>query len=796
MSGPGWLRRTRTTGCSWPAVEAAGGAVSVTRAASASERPATFDGRDVFAPAAAALCRGEVGIQPGTARSTRPPRRSAARAGDGDVAPTAARLRAEVTWVDRFGNAQLAATGEGPCRLGGWAVTPTSPPATVRRFAGCGPSRPVRGEAGVLVDANGCLALVVGEGSAAPPTGAGRSVTRWWRPVVSEAHPRYHRRRWARAGDPLFPADPRGHRGPPPRLPADPGRAGAGGDDDGVLGPAGRHGPGQRGQGPQGPVLPRLLRHPGDRATTSPSCSPRSTGSWASTGLAGGRGGHRQPGPGPGQLRGVHLPGLPGGRPLRRRPRAWSASGSGPVTVRHADELPGWRGRTARSSASSPPRPRRPRTWPTPLVATGVRRSSTSPPGCSPCPADVLLRYVDLSIELQVMSFYQSRRDCPGRPARSPPLRSVGLSIDLGAHEGHRPIGAATGVAAPGPACWTDRAGHWAAPGARGVAADPAAVGRRPIGCAATRRRPTRCPSSSLGSSTQQAPLDLLERVAVADDDLAKVWARCATGPTCPSRWSSPPACGPRSTPSSTGSTRASPRSRSSWRTRPASTVEAIEEHASVRFDDAVTVHLFEVAAGLRVGGAGRDRGARPGPPGLGAGRGRAGGRAGALRAVPPRRRRPGKQVRVRDGHRPGHDLAVPRGRGAGRSPRRTGGAGRSRRAGGGGRGDGRGHRRRPGRSGGRDAGRGRGGQPHGGPGRRPGSSGPAWARARAVRLADLPERPGRRRRGGHRASMPRLMWSPRPDVAPVGGAGDRPLLVVDLGVPRNVEPAAGALAG
>ena len=39
--------------------------------------------------------------------------------------------------------------------------------------------------------------------------------------------------------------------------------------------------------------------------------------------------------------------------------------------------------------------------------------------------------------------------------------------------------------------------------------------------------------------------------------------------------------------------------------TRAGTTVEAIEEHQTVLFDDAMTVHLFEIAAGLAVVGAG-----------------------------------------------------------------------------------------------------------------------------------------------------------------------------------------------
>jgi hypothetical protein len=39
---------------------------------------------------------------------------------------------------------------------------------------------------------------------------------------------------------------------------------------------------------------------------------------------------------------------------------------------------------------------------------------------------DILLRYVDLSIELQIMSFYQSRRSLAGEGM--PVIRSIGMT--------------------------------------------------------------------------------------------------------------------------------------------------------------------------------------------------------------------------------------------------------------------------------------------------------------------------------------------------------------------------------
>jgi redox-sensing transcriptional repressor len=66
------------------------------------------------------------------------------------------------------------------------------------------------------------------------------------------------------------------------------------------------------------------------------------------------------------------------------------------------------------------------------LVAIGVTSILNFAPRVLTVPSEVLLRYVDLSIELQVMSFYQSRRAedlADGDPADGVPvLRSVGLS--------------------------------------------------------------------------------------------------------------------------------------------------------------------------------------------------------------------------------------------------------------------------------------------------------------------------------------------------------------------------------
>jgi len=150
---------------------------------------ATFDGRDVFAPAVAALAGG---AQPGdlgepvgseTLVSLRPPLLSSRI-----LSPGHRLLRAEVTWVDRFGNLQLAAPGgELPAtleRLSARVVSgsPAGPTEVgqlrrVRTFDELSP-----GELGILVDANDQVAVVGGQTSAAARLGvtAGGVVELGW----------------------------------------------------------------------------------------------------------------------------------------------------------------------------------------------------------------------------------------------------------------------------------------------------------------------------------------------------------------------------------------------------------------------------------------------------------------------------------------------------------------------------------------------------------------------------------------------------------------------------------------
>jgi redox-sensing transcriptional repressor len=98
------------------------------------------------------------------------------------------------------------------------------------------------------------------------------------------------------------------------------------------------------------------------------------------------------------------------------------------VVVRHPDELP--------TIAAHAPLAIGVITTPAPvaqrvadlMVGAGVRSILNFAPRVLEVPADILLRYVDLSIELQVISFYQSRLLGSAEGERMPVIRSVGLT--------------------------------------------------------------------------------------------------------------------------------------------------------------------------------------------------------------------------------------------------------------------------------------------------------------------------------------------------------------------------------
>jgi S-adenosyl-L-methionine hydrolase (adenosine-forming) len=161
--------------------------VELTRPPAPPDRGSTFDGRDLFAPAAAALCSGaaleDLGepIDPMSLV-----RLIGGVVEEGRLHDGRACLRIEVTWVDHFGNLQLAAT-VADARVAG---IPTTGHVELAARLESGREDPdglphslvpdgmqlrcvdafgelEQGEFGLLVDANGHLAVVAGEASAA-----------------------------------------------------------------------------------------------------------------------------------------------------------------------------------------------------------------------------------------------------------------------------------------------------------------------------------------------------------------------------------------------------------------------------------------------------------------------------------------------------------------------------------------------------------------------------------------------------------------------------------------------------
>ncbi len=162
----------------------------------------TFDGRDLFAPAAAALCRGvPIGDLGPAVDPDSLVRLALPTVAHGVPADGGGFLAAEVVWVDRFGNLQLAATVVdaqkaqvpglknviGPDRRP--APLTRTAPLTLTCHARTHTLRTVgtfadlaRGELGLLLDANGHLAVVAGQASAAGmlSTGTGDTLTLTW----------------------------------------------------------------------------------------------------------------------------------------------------------------------------------------------------------------------------------------------------------------------------------------------------------------------------------------------------------------------------------------------------------------------------------------------------------------------------------------------------------------------------------------------------------------------------------------------------------------------------------------
>ena len=150
-----------------PAVGLVGGATRAIELTSQDHRVplaggATFDGRDVFAPAAAHLCNGvsleELGEDIDTA-SLLPGVLPVSHL-DGDE------LVAEVLWIDRFGNCQLNVDPVDVDRFGTTmlVVMPNTEKIGMRTEAY---DQIPTGRAGLMVDSSGLLSLAIARGSAA-----------------------------------------------------------------------------------------------------------------------------------------------------------------------------------------------------------------------------------------------------------------------------------------------------------------------------------------------------------------------------------------------------------------------------------------------------------------------------------------------------------------------------------------------------------------------------------------------------------------------------------------------------
>ncbi len=159
--GPGHLVGPDNGLLGW-AIDALGGPAAAVALSGAGRTGGTFDGRDLFAPVAARLWSGatlnDVGmpIDPGSLVRLPPPRMVVSPAG-----PASGSVEAEVLWVDRFGNAQLAA-GATEATLAGLdgvvevrVGTATRRARLVTSFAALEDD-----DVGLMVDANGRLSLV------------------------------------------------------------------------------------------------------------------------------------------------------------------------------------------------------------------------------------------------------------------------------------------------------------------------------------------------------------------------------------------------------------------------------------------------------------------------------------------------------------------------------------------------------------------------------------------------------------------------------------------------------------
>ena len=98
------------------------------------------------------------------------------------------------------------------------------------------------------------------------------------------------------------------------------------------------------------------------------------------------------------------------------------------VVVRHVDDLPRIASERPLSIGVITTPPSVAQRVADMMIAAGVRSILNFAPRVLEVPPHILLRYVDLSIELQVMSFYQSRMTDAPTGSRMPVIRSIGLT--------------------------------------------------------------------------------------------------------------------------------------------------------------------------------------------------------------------------------------------------------------------------------------------------------------------------------------------------------------------------------
>ncbi len=149
----------------------------------------TFDGRDVFAPAAAHLCRGvsmtDLGpeINPASLMPGVLPISRFEPGTDGDE------LVCEVLWVDHFGNCQLNVDPVEMLTLGGDVVVSIKGDDRVGLRVEAYDQIPT-GRVGLVVDSSGLLSLAVARGSAAAELELGEGIEIRLRPLPDGDRPR------------------------------------------------------------------------------------------------------------------------------------------------------------------------------------------------------------------------------------------------------------------------------------------------------------------------------------------------------------------------------------------------------------------------------------------------------------------------------------------------------------------------------------------------------------------------------------------------------------------------------